>query len=123
MIISLEIMLRSRWYQRTSPKEHSHYLKKRAKHTKNLLQKSLIHCGINNMSTLNKNSNPQFVVFLIVFINMFIIMGTDIHLPALPAMQKDLGATEFQSQLVLIVFFIGAIFSRLFWGPMSDRYG
>lgn len=66
---------------------------------------------------------PEHIAFTVIVTNLLILIGTDIHLPALPDLQDDLKTTEFKAQLVLVVFFMGAIISRLIWGPFSDMYG
>jgi DHA1 family bicyclomycin/chloramphenicol resistance-like MFS transporter len=50
-------------------------------------------------------------------------MGSDIHLPAMPTIVRDLHTSDFMAQLVFIIFFVGAAFSRMIWGPISDIYG
>lgn len=70
-----------------------------------------------------KDTSPHLIAYIVIFNNMLFAMSMDIHLPAMPLMVEELGASEFQVQLIIIVFAIGAIFSRLFWGPMSDSHG
>ena len=65
----------------------------------------------------------HFIAYLIVLSNTLNAMAIDVHLPSLPKMVNDLHTTEFKVQMVLTIFYIGAIFSRLFWGPMSDFFG
>lgn len=69
------------------------------------------------------NSSPVRTATILIINSVLISLSSDIHLPALPLMQKDLNATEFQSQMVLMIFMLGAVFSRLIWGPLSDFYG
>ena len=70
-----------------------------------------------------KDETPQLIAYIIIFNNMLFAMSMDIHLPAMPLMVQDLNTTEFKIQLIIILFAIGAIFSRLIWGPLSDSYG
>ncbi len=53
----------------------------------------------------------------------FPAMSTDIYLPALPAMAKDLGANPEQSALTLSAFFVGLAIGQLIYGPWSDHVG
>lgn len=48
---------------------------------------------------------------------------TDLYLPALPALQDELGATFAQTQLTLTALLLAFGLSQLVWGPLSDRYG
>lgn len=49
--------------------------------------------------------------------------GTDIYLPALPAMAADLGTSESSIRLTLSVFTLGMAVGQLIFGALSDRYG
>ena len=70
-----------------------------------------------------KDLPAEKIAIIIILNSILISLGTDIHLPSLPLMKNDLHATEFQSQLVLMIFMVGAVVSRLVWGPVSDLYG
>ncbi len=48
---------------------------------------------------------------------------TDLYLPALPALQGQLGASMAQSQLTLTALLLAFGCSQLVWGPLSDRWG
>jgi len=50
-------------------------------------------------------------------------LGTDIYLPALPAVAAAFGAPVASTQLTLTTFFLGLAIGQLAWGPLSDRYG
>lgn len=75
------------------------------------------------MPLLSKKNSPESIAYLLILNNFIFAMAMDIHLPSMPLMVDELNATEFQVQLVLILFAIGAIFSRLVWGPVSDMQG
>lgn len=49
--------------------------------------------------------------------------GTDMYLPAFPAMRRSLDATPQAIQLSLSVFLYGNALGHLVFGPLSDRYG
>lgn len=48
---------------------------------------------------------------------------TDLYLPALPALTRDLAAPMAAAQLTLSGLIIAFGFGQLFWGPVSDRCG
>lgn len=47
-------------------------------------------------------------------------LSTDIYLPAMPLMTKDL---QGDAELTITGFLIGFCIAQLIWGPISDRYG
>lgn len=47
-------------------------------------------------------------------------LSTDIYLPAMPVMAKDLHS---DAELTMTGFLIGFCLAQLIWGPISDRYG
>ena len=48
---------------------------------------------------------------------------TDLYLPALPALTRDLGASVATGQLTLSALLLAFGCSQLVWGPLSDRFG
>lgn len=48
---------------------------------------------------------------------------TDLYLPALPGLIKDLGAPVAQAHLTLTALLLAFGLSQLVWGPLSDRFG
>ncbi|MBL8589744.1 MAG: multidrug effflux MFS transporter [Methylobacteriaceae bacterium] len=50
-------------------------------------------------------------------------LATDIYLPAMPAMTRDLATTDARTQLTLSIFMVGFAFGQIFYGPISDRVG
>jgi DHA1 family bicyclomycin/chloramphenicol resistance-like MFS transporter len=50
-------------------------------------------------------------------------LGTDMFVPALPALARALSAEVGAAQLTLTTYFIGLAAGMLLWGPLSDRYG
>jgi MFS transporter, DHA1 family, multidrug resistance protein len=48
---------------------------------------------------------------------------TDIYLPALPGLTRELGASMAAAQLTLSVMILAFGVSQLFWGPVADRVG
>jgi DHA1 family bicyclomycin/chloramphenicol resistance-like MFS transporter len=63
---------------------------------------------------------------LIVFIaGLFSLLAvaSDLYLPALPALRRDLGASDAQAQLTLSALVVGFGVAQLAYGPFSDRFG
>lgn len=50
-------------------------------------------------------------------------LGTDVFVPALPALTQALGSEVEAAQLTMTLYFIGLAAGQLAWGPLSDRYG
>lgn len=50
-------------------------------------------------------------------------LSIDMYLPALPELQRTLGADAAQVQWTLAAFFAGLAAGQLVYGPLSDRYG
>lgn len=53
----------------------------------------------------------------------FASISTDLYLPAMPAMGRDLGAETGMIELTVSGYLIGFSLAQLIWGPLSDRYG
>ena len=65
---------------------------------------------------------------LVVVMSITLLLGlqpvtTDLYLPALPTLQRELGASVGASQLTLSVLIICFGFAQLVAGPLSDRFG
>ncbi len=50
-------------------------------------------------------------------------LTTDMYLPSLPDIARQLGASTAEVQLTLSVYLIGFAIGQLFYGPISDRHG
>ena len=50
-------------------------------------------------------------------------LSTDMYLPALPALARDLGASVAGTQLTLSVFLVGFAVGQFVYGPVSDKVG
>ncbi|HEY8565504.1 MAG TPA: multidrug effflux MFS transporter [Beijerinckiaceae bacterium] len=50
-------------------------------------------------------------------------LSTDMYLPSLPAIARDLGATTSGTQLTLSIFLVGLVVGQFLYGPISDRFG
>lgn len=53
----------------------------------------------------------------------FASISTDLFLPALPAMARDLEAATGELELVVSTYLLGFGLGQLVWGPVSDRFG
>lgn len=50
-------------------------------------------------------------------------LAIDMYLPALPAISRDLNASDGSVQFTLSIFLIGVSIGQLIYGPLSDRIG
>ncbi len=66
---------------------------------------------------------PAGFLVLISALSAFPPVTTDIYLPALPELTRDLAGTTAQGQQTLAAFFVGLSIGQLGYGPWSDRIG
>src|ERR1700693_5082542 len=50
-------------------------------------------------------------------------LTTDMYLPSLPDISRQLGASTTQVQLTISAYLIGFAGGQIFYGPISDRHG
>ncbi|MEQ8234685.1 MAG: multidrug effflux MFS transporter [Gammaproteobacteria bacterium] len=62
-------------------------------------------------------------VVLLALVFGIVAVGTDMYLPALPAIRAAFATTTQVVQLSLSVFLYGNALGQLVYGPLSDRYG
>lgn len=67
--------------------------------------------------------SPGLVVLLLSLLLGLQPLTTDLYLPALPGLTRDLQAQAAQAQLTLAVLLLSFGVSQLVWGPLSDRFG
>ncbi len=68
--------------------------------------------------------NPSVVLVLILSLLLGLQpLTTDLYLPALPFITKDLQSTFSMAQLTLSTLLMAFGVSQLVWGPLSDRFG
>jgi DHA1 family bicyclomycin/chloramphenicol resistance-like MFS transporter len=67
--------------------------------------------------------SPALVVLLLTLLLGLQPVTTDLYLPALPTLQRDLGASVSTSQLTLSVLIICFGLAQLVCGPLADRFG
>ena len=72
---------------------------------------------------MNKNDAPLFLTVLLGVLIALPALGTDLYVPALPAVAEALRAPVAAAQLTLTTYFVGLALGQLLWGPLSDRYG
>jgi MFS family permease len=68
-------------------------------------------------------ANPWFMLALVVSCTVLGLMGTDLILPALPALPDALGGTIAQSQGVLAAYVGATCVGLLAWAALGDRIG
>lgn len=77
-----------------------------------------------NHTIIAENNSPTMSSMLFMSIlgalMAFTSLSTDIYLPAMPAMTKELNGN---AELTITGFLIGFTFAQLIWGPISDSIG
>lgn len=72
------------------------------------------------MSNLSQDKKPLVIIFLTVFIYL---LGFGIVIPSIPLLSVQLGATAFETGLLMSAYsFMQFVFSP-FWGKLSDKHG
>jgi MFS transporter, DHA1 family, tetracycline resistance protein len=72
------------------------------------------------MSLFSKNKKPTLVIFLTVFIYL---LGFGIIIPIIPTLSIQMGASAFQTGLLLSAYSLMQFIFSPFWGGLSDKYG
>ncbi|HGM5106857.1 TPA: Bcr/CflA family efflux MFS transporter, partial [Serratia marcescens] len=73
----------------------------------------------NALQYSKKTSGMIFVITLSALMAVT-SLSTDIYLPAMPLMTKDL---QGNAELTITGFLVGFCLAQLIWGPVSDRFG
>src|SRR3979411_698027 len=82
-------------------------------------------------AALRRSGNPSYLT-RVQRLRLFVLLGSltafgplsiDMYLPALPAIARDLAASESVIQLTLTACFIGLALGQIVAGPLSDAYG
>jgi DHA1 family bicyclomycin/chloramphenicol resistance-like MFS transporter len=63
------------------------------------------------------------IILLLALLSAFPPLATDMYLPALPLLQRELHASALTINLTLVTFFMTYCGFLLVYGPLSDRYG
>ncbi|MGK4439350.1 multidrug effflux MFS transporter [Yersinia proxima] len=74
---------------------------------------------LNSQASSGKTTGLLFVVILSALM-AFTSLSTDIYLPAMPIMAKEL---QGDAELTITGFLIGFCIAQLIWGPISDHLG
>lgn len=72
------------------------------------------------MNTIAENKKPLIVIFLTVFIYL---LGFGIVIPIIPTLSIQMGASAFQTGLLLSVYSLMQFLFSPIWGRLSDKYG
>jgi MFS transporter, DHA1 family, multidrug resistance protein len=79
--------------------------------------------GQTQVSVADPNLVSASLIGLLALIFGLAAFGTDMYLPAFPAIQRDFGAAPQAVQLSLSIFLYGNALGHLVLGPLSDRFG
>ncbi|MDN3701351.1 MFS transporter [Vibrio artabrorum] len=69
------------------------------------------------------SSENLIVVIILTFLLFIGLLGTDIHLSALPEMMDFMNTNQQLMQSSISIFLLGVGVSSLIYGPLSDKYG
>lgn len=69
--------------------------------------------------SLTAKKNGLSFVLILSALMAVTSLSTDIYLPAMPVMAKDL---QGDAELTITGFLVGFCIAQLIWGPVSDRY-
>ncbi|MBL8833706.1 MAG: multidrug effflux MFS transporter [Rhodospirillales bacterium] len=75
---------------------------------------------------MNADPRPAGGRLLLALIIALVAVGplsTDLYLPSLPAIGRDLGADVAGTQLTLSMYMVAFALAQLVYGPLSDRFG
>src|SRR5580704_8861250 len=77
------------------------------------------------MSNYHKMPANNLLLFTlsIVFFELALYFSNDVFLPALPNMMRDLHLSVGEAQMTISIWFVGAAFTTLFAGIISDHFG
>ncbi len=76
--------------------------------------------GMNQLQMRSKKTSELFFIAILSALMAFTSLSTDIYLPAMPVMGKDL---QGDVELTITGFLIGFCIAQLIWGPLSDHWG
>jgi MFS family permease len=71
---------------------------------------------------MTRSASPGFLFLLISFGTILGIAGTDLVLPAVPTMPRELGGTPALAQMVLAAYAAGTLAGLLTFGELGARY-
>jgi MFS family permease len=71
---------------------------------------------------MTQSASPAFMFSLIAFGTILGIAGTDLVLPAIPTMPRELGGTPALAQMVLAAYAAGTLVGLLTFGELGARF-
>ena len=74
-------------------------------------------------ASLTRGKPSIWQLFILGALTAFAPISTDMYLPGLPAMSRDLNAPASIATLTVATFFVGVALGQLVYGPLSDRTG
>jgi DHA1 family multidrug/chloramphenicol efflux transport protein-like MFS transporter len=72
---------------------------------------------------MNHKQKIWLLPYLLILFETVVYLSNDMYLPSMPAIARDLGLTQEQTQSTLTLWFLGASALQFILGPLSDRYG
>ncbi|MBN1472932.1 MAG: MFS transporter [Syntrophaceae bacterium] len=75
------------------------------------------------LPTGSKQMPGYLLVPFLALLASFPALATDLYLPALPSMSKELNCSVSLVNLSLVLFFVFISVSSIIWGPLTDKYG
>lgn len=69
------------------------------------------------------SSSSRFFMPILCLLAALGIFSTSLYLPSLPAVGRELDASQEAVQLTLALFFLGSAIGSLLLGPLADRWG
>jgi len=66
---------------------------------------------------------PSGLAITLALLMAFASISTDLYLPAMPRMARDLAARPGELELTLSTFLVGFSLGQMVWGPVSDAFG
>jgi len=76
-----------------------------------------------NLLRVDKTANLIGMISLMLFVSSISFLASDMVVPSLPHIAKDLHTTAGMVQLSITSYILGFSFPQLIFGPLSDRFG
>lgn len=84
------------------------------------LARDLVHA---EQASAPADRHPLRIMAILATLMAFGSISTDLYLPAMPAMARDLGADTGAMEFTISGYLIGFSMGQLLWGAVSDRIG
>lgn len=79
--------------------------------------------SVQRVSRPASGREPLRIMAVLATLMAFGSISTDLYLPAMPAMARDLGARPGQLEFTISGYLVGFSLGQLLWGALSDRIG